>query len=136
MSCSSFLTELFDSDLWPKRFFCPVFGKAHRWPNFGFNHLATYPPCCILWFQLLYVCVSHKIDSSLRGCYLVTSQSSISELLWRCKKYLLFSLSLKFKYSTLVWSITCWIISFYHYALTKLSREKCSGVFLQKFWIV
>ena len=63
MSCSSFITELFDPDHWLVKFFYPAFNEAHRWPSFGFIRLAQHPLYCIPWFSLLYAFVGCKILS-------------------------------------------------------------------------
>ena len=38
MSCSSYLTELFDPDRWPINFFNPASGELCCWPDFEFIH--------------------------------------------------------------------------------------------------
>ena len=134
MSSRSFLTELFDPDSWPMRFFHPASCKARCWLNFEFIHFTSHPQCYIPWFPWSYACVACKILSSLRDCYDCEKQIRIFEWLLRRKKaHFLFFLSLKSTYTILVWSVTCGIISFYHYALKKLFWGNCFGVFWCKW---
>ena len=47
---------------------------AYRRPTFRFFNVALHPQYCIPWFPTLYTIVTRLICSSLRICYLVTSQ--------------------------------------------------------------
>ena len=106
-------------------FFCPDSGETHRWPNLRFIHLTSHPPCCILWFLLLYACVAFIILSFLStlgrtGAGYLNSYEGY--------KNSLFSLCFKPYYSILV-LVTCGIISLNHYVETKSIWRNWYGVF-------
>ena len=37
---------------WPLGFVCSVSGEVRHWPDGGFIHHASHPPCCFLWLQM------------------------------------------------------------------------------------